>query len=68
MITIPEVGVYTEKIIQVSGFTIHPNNNVAGHDICVVGLTNFGRVLMTSGHIRQVDSEWMDVTPKQLSK
>lgn len=49
-----------EQIIQVSGFGVN-NNMYTQCDYMVVGVTNFGRVVISRG-----DGEWSDIGPNYL--
>ena len=49
-----------EKIVQVSGFGVNNTKNTQC-DYMLVGVTSFGRVVMSRG-----DKEWVDVGPENL--
>jgi hypothetical protein len=49
-----------EKIVQVSGFSVDPARFDNQVDYMVVGVTNTGRVVITTG-----DGQWGDISPKK---
>ena len=50
----------SDKIIQVSGFSVSNTNNTQC-DYFLVALTESGKVVMSTG-----DGEWADVSPKDI--
>lgn len=50
-----------DKIIQVSGFGVE-NTNTTQCNYMIVGVTEAGRVLITTG-----DGIWFDISPKEAS-
>ena len=50
-----------EKIIQVSGFGVE-NTRTTQSNFMIVGLTNAGKVVITTG-----DGVWSDISPKDNS-